>query len=235
MVRRYFGDAHSALGQRLTVGLGDSRRDHQVVGVMGDVRYRQIVPRVWVPLSTPQRVSFVVRSRGDLARAALEIRSAAQRVAPDVPVESLEPYQTAIDWRTGGDRVAMGMLVLCAALVLFFAATGLYGLVALSVNLRRAEFGTRFALGARVRDVVAMVIGQALVLLAVGVTVTLGAGLLAANAMRRLLYAVTPFDPITLLFVVGLVTLVTVAASVVPALGAGRVDVLEALRAVDDC
>ena len=68
------------------------------------------------------------------------------------------------------------------------------------------------------RDVVAMVIGQALVLLAVGVTLGLGAGLLAANAMRRLLYAVTPFDPITLLFVVGLVTLVTVAASVVPAL-----------------
>jgi putative ABC transport system permease protein len=229
--RRYFGDAHSALGRRLTVGLGDSRREYQVVGVMGDVRYRQLVPRVWVPLSTPQRVSFVVRSNDDLARAASEIRSAAQRVAPDVPVESLEPYQTAIDRRTGGERVAMGMLVSCAALVLLFAATGLYGLVALSVNMRRAEFGTRFALGARVRDVIAMVIGQAFVLLAVGFALGISAGLLAANAIRRLLYGVTPFDPITLLFVVGLLTLVTVAASVVPALRAARVDVVEALRA----
>ena len=125
----------------------------------------------------------------------------------------------------------MGMLASCAALVLFLAATGLYGLVALSVNMRRAEFGTRFALGARARDVVAMVIGQAFVLLAVGFALGISAGLLAANAMRRLLYGVTPFDPITLLFVVGLLTLVTVAASVVPALRAARVDVLEALRA----
>lgn len=229
--RRYFGDTNGALGRRLMVGLGESRREYQVVGVTGDVRYRQLVPRVWLPLSTPSRVSFVVRSNGDLARAVRAIRAASQRVAPDIPVESLEPYQTAIDRRSGGDRVALGMLVSCAALVLVFAATGLYGLVALSVNMRRAEFGVRFALGATSRGVVGMIVRQAFVLLAVGLALGALAGLLAANAMRRLLYGVTPFDPITLLFVGALLTLVTVAASVIPALRASRVSALEALRA----
>ena len=229
--RRYFGDADSALGRRLGVGSGEGRHEYQIVGVTGDVRYRQAVPRVWVPLSSPQRVSFVVRANGDRARAAAEIRAAARRVAPDVPVESLEPYQTAIERRTGGERIAMGMLVSCAAVALLFAATGLYGIVALSVTMRRAEFATRFALGARVRDVVTMVVGQAFVLLAIGFVLGIGAGLLAANAMRRLLYGVTPSDPFTLLSVVGLLALVALAASIVPALRAARVDVIQALRA----
>jgi hypothetical protein len=234
LARRHFGAPAAAIGRRLAVGIGEAQRVRQIVGVTGDVRdverERGDQPRVWVPLSSPQRVAFVVRTGGDPAAAAAAIRAAARAIAPDVPVESLEPYQAAIDRRTGGDRVMMGMLIAFSAVALFFAATGLYGIVALSVNLRRAEFGTRVALGAQMRDVIGMVIGQAFRLLAVGLAFGVAGGLLAANAMRRLLYGVTPADPVNLLSVVGLLAMVTLAASLAPAIRAARVDVMQSLR-----
>jgi putative ABC transport system permease protein len=113
---------------------------------------------------------------------------------------------------------------------LLFAATGLYGTVAYSASQRRGEFGTRFALGAQVRDVALLVVGQAFRLLGIGLAMGLVGGLAAASAMRRLWYGVTPLDPFNVAGVVALLAMVTLAASLVPAWKATRVDVVEALR-----
>jgi predicted permease len=230
--RRHFGGPHGAIGRHLAVGVGAGRRERQIVGVTGDVRdiERQVPARVWVPLAAPARVSFVVRGSVELARTAAAVRMAARAAVPDVPVESLEPYQAAIDRRTGSDRVMMGMLIAFAAVALIFAATGLYGIVAMSVTMRRAEFGTRVALGAQVRDVAALVLGQAFKLLGAGVVFGVAGGVAAGTAMRRLLFGISPLDPINMLMVAVLVTLVTLAASVGPAIRAMRLDVVQTLR-----
>jgi putative ABC transport system permease protein len=147
-----------------------------------------------------------------------------------VPIEQLETYDRAIERRGGSDRVIMGLLTAFALIALVFAATGLYGTVAYSASQCRAEFGTRFALGAQVRDVALLVMGQAFRLLGMGLALGLTAGLGAASAMRRLWYGVTPLDPLNVAGVVALLAMVTLAASLMPAWKATRVDVVEALR-----
>jgi putative ABC transport system permease protein len=233
--RRYFGGARAALGRGVMIVREGVSRLHQVIGVTGDVRNTDpehgMPPRVWVPMFNPRTVTVVVRTAGDTNTAAGLVRRVAREVLPDVAVESLESYDQAISRRTAGDRVAMGMLVAFSLAALLFATTGLYGTVALSANMRRAEFATRVALGARVGDVAALVVRQAFRLLAAGAAVGLAGGVLAGSAMRRLLYGVTPFDPVNLLTVLALLAGVMLLASVGPALRAARVDVIQAIRA----
>lgn len=232
---RYLGGIDAALGRRLTTRVGGVIRERQIVGITADVRNvepeRGIPPRVWVPLSVPRAVAFVVRGPGDPIRLAPTVRRIARDLAPGVPLDALEAYDQGISRRGGSDRVVMGMLASFAGVALIFAVTGLYGSVAYSASQRRAEFGTRFALGAQVRDVAGLVVRQAFTLLAVGLALGLAGGLAAAHAMRRLLYGVTPLDPLNVAGVVVLLALATLAASVVPAWRAARVDVVAALRA----
>ena len=231
--RRYFGGATDALGRRLTLRRDGIPRVHQVVGVTGDVRdtdrARGMPPRVWLPLANPRAVMFVVRTGGDLQGASTAVRRVARAVVPAVPIEALETYDRGISRRSGGDRVAMGMLMSFAAVALLFATTGLYGTVALSTHLRHAEFATRYALGARLPDIAALVIGQAARLLAVGGTLGVAGGVAAGTGIRRLLYGVTPLDPLNLLTVLALMGLVTLAASLAPALRAMRIDVVQTM------
>jgi putative ABC transport system permease protein len=231
---RYFGSLDQALGRRLRIRVRGVGREHQIVGITGDARNvepeRGLPPRVWVPLADPRHVAFIVRAIGDPALLSSAMRQAVRDVAPGVPIEGLETYNQAIARRGASDRVIMGMLTSFAAVALVFAATGLYGIVAFSASRRRAEFGTRVALGAQWRDVAGLVIGQAFKLLAVGLSLGSVCGMAVASAMRSMLYGVTPFDPFNLLGVVALLSLVTLFASLMPAWRAARVDVMESLR-----
>ncbi len=110
------------------------------------------------------------------------------------------------------------------------AALGIYGVVAYSVTQRTREMGLRMALGANKSDVLRMVIrngmGQIAVGLAVGTVGAVGVGVL----LKGLLFEVSRMDPVTLVGVVFLLTIVGLAASLIPALRATRVDPIEALR-----
>ena len=183
-----------------------------------------------MPLSAPVNVGFVVRAAGDASASAPAVRQAVRDAAAAVPIEGLETYDRAIARRGGSDRVIMGLLTSFALAALLFAATGLYGTVAYSASQRLAEFGPRLALGAQVWDVAWLVMGQAFRLLGAGLVLGLGGGLAAATAMRSLWYGVTPLDPFNIAAVVSLLGVVTVVASLLPALRATRVDVVKVLR-----
>jgi putative ABC transport system permease protein len=232
--RRYYGSVADVVGRQITLRHGDAATSYQIVGVTEDIRNtdpeRGTPPRVWTPLADPRTLMVVVRSPGEMATTAAMIREAMRAVAPGVPVEGLESYVRSIDRMQGGNRVAMGMLMSFAAIAVVFAAIGLYGTIALTVNLRRAEFATRFALGAQTRDVMRLVLGQAFRLLAIGLVPGIILGLLAGTGMRRLLFGVTPLDPLNILAVVAMLTLITVCASAGPALRAARLDLIRVLR-----
>ena len=232
--RRYFDGEDHAVGSALAVRSGGELVTYQIIGVTGDVRNtdpeRGMPPRVWVPMADPATVTFVVRSNRDTPATTAAIRDAVREVVPGVPVESLETYERAISRMQGGDRVAMGMLITFAAVAVLFAATGLYGTVTLSANLRRAEFATRYALGAQIGSVASLVFREAFQLLLAGLVPGVALGLLAASGMRRLLFGVTPLDPLNLLTVIALLAVIAVAASLAPAIRAARLDLIKVLR-----
>ena len=232
---RYFGGTRAALGKTMTVVRGEERVTRTIVGVVTDITSGDIElgpqPYIWAPLGAARRVGFLVSGTADAQSLAAAIRQEAQAALPMTPVEELETYDAALYRLVASDFVIIGVLAGFALLALILAAVGLYGVVAFSAQQRRAEFSTRVALGAQTRDVLAIVFGQAFRLLAVGVSVGLAAGLLAATAMRSVFLGVEPLDPVNAIGVVGLLSLVTLAASVVPALRARRVDLVRALRA----
>jgi putative ABC transport system permease protein len=233
--RRYFDGEDDAVGRALVIHEGSELVTYQIIGVTGDVRNtdpeRGMPPRVWVPMTDPTTVTFVARSSGDIAVATAVIRDAVRELAPGIPLESLETYARAISRMQGGDRVAMGMLISFASVAVLFAAIGLYGTVALSANLRRPEFATRYALGAQVGSVASLVFREAFKLLLIGLVPGVALGLLAASGMRKLLFGVTPLDPLNLLTVVALLTVIAVIASLAPAIRTARLDLVKVLRA----
>jgi putative ABC transport system permease protein len=113
---------------------------------------------------------------------------------------------------------------------LLLAAVGIYGVISFSVTRRTQEIGVRMALGARPRDVVRMVVRQALALSLAGVVLGIGAGLALARVIRTILYGISPTDPLTLAAVSVVLLAVAALASWLPARRAARVDPVVALR-----
>ena len=113
---------------------------------------------------------------------------------------------------------------------MLLAALGIYGLVSFSVVQRTREIGVRKAVGARTQDIVQLVVGGNAMLLAAGLCVGLGAGVLGAIGLRGFLTGVAPMDVVTLASASAVVAGAALLASLVPALRAARVDPLVALR-----
>jgi putative ABC transport system permease protein len=110
------------------------------------------------------------------------------------------------------------------------AAIGIFGMVAYAVSQRTHEFGLRMALGAQRQDLLRLVVGDGFKIVATGVFVGISVSSALTWFMRRLLYAVSPNDPLTLVVVAALLALVTLAACYIPARRATRVDPMVALR-----
>jgi putative ABC transport system permease protein len=231
---RYFGGVRQSLDRRVVAMLHGQPREFRVVGVTGDVRdtvqQRGMPPRLWLPAANVHTPIFALRVSGDRRSAAEAIRDVVRRTAPGVPIERLEAYERAIARRDGGNRIAMGMLIAFSIVALLLSAIGLYGTVALASSMRQSEFATRVAVGAGTGDLLRLVVGHTLRLAALGFLPGMALGVAGAMGIRRLLYGVTPFDPINVLVV--LLTLATIAAcaSAGPALRAVRLDVASLLR-----
>jgi predicted permease len=238
--RRYFGSAEAAVGQRLDLVEGEGPRagatlEYRVAGVAGDVitgdPENGMPPRVWTPLGSVRRVSIAVKTAGPPADAAALVRDAVGRVVPLTPLEGLEPFDTEAARQVSSDIIVLSIFFGFAMLALMLATTGLYGVVSYAASRRTAEFATRFALGARPRDVGRMIVAQSMRVVAIGVTLGLVLGLLLSVAVRQAFFGVSPFDPLNTIGVVLLLVLVTLAASVIPARRAARTDLTSALRA----
>jgi ABC-type antimicrobial peptide transport system permease subunit len=129
-----------------------------------------------------------------------------------------------------GRRFNMTLLMTFAALALALAAVGVYGVMNYSVMLRRRELGIRIALGARALDVLRLVLGQGLALTLIGVAVGMAGAYALTRLMESLLYGVTATDFLTFGSVSGVIILVGLLASFLPARRATKVDPMIALR-----
>jgi putative ABC transport system permease protein len=122
------------------------------------------------------------------------------------------------------------LLTLFAGVALVLAAVGIYGVISYSVAQRTSEFGIRIALGAAPKDVLGMVLGQGLMLGAVGVALGAAGALALTRYIRGLLFGISSFDPLTFVVMAAVLAAVTLAACWIPAHRATRVDPMIALR-----
>ena len=130
----------------------------------------------------------------------------------------------------GQRRLSVILFGVFAAVALVLAAVGLYGVISYSVAQRTNEIGIRMALGAERRDILRMVVEHGLKLTLAGVVLGLGGAYALTRVMSSLLFEVSATDPLTFVIVPLLLALVALAACLVPARRATKVDPLQALR-----
>ncbi len=148
----------------------------------------------------------------------------------DQPIGRVTTLEQAARGSVAYPRLYATLFATFAALTLALAALGIYGTIAYSVGLRTREIGIRMALGAQQGDVLRLVLGQGVRLVAVGLVLGLGTALALSHLLTSLLYGVKPTDPATLAAVALLLGGVSMLASWLPARKAARIDPLRALR-----
>jgi putative ABC transport system permease protein len=234
LATRIFGTLE-VLGRRIIMGgVGDEA--YAVVGVVQDVHVRTLReiarPQMYFPYTrSPSRVvNLVVTTAADPRQTASALRAAAREVAPSAAVFQLASLREVYDASVWQERLYSRLLLGFAGIALVLAALGVYGVVAYAASQRTQEIGVRVALGARRGDVRWLVVRDGLAL-GLGGSVLGAVGAVAAGgALRGLLYGVSPTDPLILVGVPLLLTLVAMAASLLPAHRASRTDPIAALR-----
>ena len=140
------------------------------------------------------------------------------------------PMSVLVDASLGSRRFYMTLLAVFAGVALLLAIVGTYGVIAYGVQLRRRELGIRLALGATRQRVMAMVLREGFVLVAIGATIGLGAALVLTRLLESLLFEVGSRDPFTLASATAALIAVALLASLLPARKAAALDPLEAIR-----
>jgi putative ABC transport system permease protein len=244
MARDLFPDKDPT-GEHIRVDEGNIR--FEIIGVVGHIKhlsweadaqskiryqmysnYNQIPDQYFAPVT--RTMSLVARAKSDPARLIPAIRRQVADVDSDQPIYNLKLMEELISSSMSQQRFAMTLLVVFAALAILLAGVGIYGVTSYSVTQRSHEIGIRMALGARGGDVLNMVVIQGLKLVLIGVAIGVGGAFALTRLMTGLLFGVSATDTVTFLVTSLALTGVAVAASLIPARRATKVDPMVALR-----
>ena len=223
------------IGKRIHFWSADSTTLRTVVGVAGDMHYRSLresTAEVYLPWKQSYwQGSFAIRTTGSLASVLPALRRATAEVNPALTLWQADPMDDLIAKPLAQPRLSALLLAGFAFVSMLLAAIGLYGVMASSVRGSMRELGVRAALGASPERLRRGVLTQALLVTGTGAVVGLAVALAASRLLAKLLFEVSPADPISLLGSAALLLIVAVIAAYVPARHATRVDPVQALRA----
>lgn len=231
---RRFYPGENPLGQRIQVTNGT--KPGEIVGVVGDVREIGVdtanLPAVYQPAAQNplRRMYFSVRAAADPAALIPGVRQVIREMDSDLPLDSVGTVDSRVAKSISMERFATVLTALFAGLALLLAMVGIYGALSYAVTQAAREIGIRIALGARGGVVLKMVLRHAAILVGVGFAIGLPAALGVGRLLAGALYKVKPEDPLTYVAVTLILLLTALAACVIPALRASRVDPLVALR-----
>ncbi|HEU4478772.1 MAG TPA: FtsX-like permease family protein, partial [Pyrinomonadaceae bacterium] len=234
--RRFF-PGEEPLGRRIDED--GSRTAHGfavIVGVVGGVKHTDVKgeprPTMYVPAeqSPWETMTLVVRSSGDPNALTSALRAEVSAVDKDQPLSEIATMEQLFAKAVAPQRFNLMLVGLFATLALTLATVGVYGVIAYSVTQRAQEMGVRLALGASSRDILRLIIGQAMRISLLGVGLGLIAAIGLTRVMTSLLFEVSATDPVVFVGLAILLIAVTLVASYIPARRATKVDPLEALR-----
>jgi len=234
----------SVVGKRLMIGRRDAPKPNPwltVVGIVRDVRHDGLLPDgrpglnlyeallQKVPRQPPQ-LALLVRTAVPPLGVASAVQKELRALAPDLPVYDVAPLEERMERQTLGQRSLVLIMALFACFALALAAVGVYGVVSYSVANRTQEIGVRMALGAQLRDVLRLVVGQGGRLALMGVALGLLLALVVTPVLTSWLYGVSPLDKVILCGMSVLLLGVAMVASYIPARRAAKVAPFQALR-----
>ncbi len=234
LATQLFAD-QSPLGEMVAPGWAEGGL--RIVGVVGDIMGRG-------PTSPPPPAFFYPASQGNTGQFSVMIKARTRdpyEVLPDVrrtistldaevPMYQIRTIDEIAEGRLGTRRVAMSLFGGFATLALLLGAVGIYGVMSYSVSQRSQELGVRLALGASRRSVFALVLGHGARITLPGVVMGVLVALASARVLSGLLYEVSTLDPVTYVSVAGILVIVSILATYLPAHRATRADPLVSMR-----
>jgi len=236
-----FFPGENVLGKKLKPGAGNGAPEgpawRTIVGVVGDIRHgatsREMEPMYYLPasqLSTWCCLYSVVRTGMDPLSLEPDAQLLVASMDGDIPMTDVHTMRDLIGLELAQPRFAMVLLGAFAALALVLTVVGLYGVMAYSVARRTREIGLRLALGAERARVMRMVLRDAGVLLALGISIGLVAALFSGSLLTKMLYGAGPRDPFILAAVCAGIAIAGILAAYLPALRAASIEPMQALR-----
>jgi putative ABC transport system permease protein len=245
MARTFFPN-EDPIGKHITMDLVPEERPREIVGIVGDVKVSRTqttpkpalyVPHVQRPLRyrgpyqwTRVYMSYLVRPAGNAASVIPALRKAVAAIDPDRPIGKFQTMDDVLAEQVQEPRYYTLLLGIFAGVATLLATVGIYGVMAHAVAERTREIGIRMALGAHWRDVMKLVMWNALLLIGAGLAVGLGGSFALTRLIATRLWGVTATDPATFASVAVLLALIALLATLVPARRAMRVDPTVALR-----
>jgi predicted permease len=208
----------------------------EIVGVAETIKYQTMtdpIDFVYMPLAQHPvaRMVLMLRSSGDPLQLVQPVKDAVYSLDPNLPLLQTRAYEEYyLNQAVRGPEIAIDLVGTMGLVGLLLAIAGLYGLVAYNVSRRTHEIGIRMALGAASSDVLRMVMGKGIVLVAIGTALGLAMGFALEQFMNSMLFNSAGVDVVAYIIVVPTLFLVTMLATYVPARRASRIAPTQALR-----
>jgi predicted permease len=240
---RQFANGANPVGKRLwqKAELQEPQTEYEIVGLVKNTKYVDLredyPPLVYVPMSQLDDCrgecvntdTVLIRSNAPLTDLTTRVKQTITQMSPDISIE-FNTVQDMIHDHLLGERLMATLSGFFGFLAGLLATLGLYGVMSYAVARRTNEIGIRMTLGAGRGQITAMIVREAGMLLAAGLAAGIPLSIAGSRAASSILFGLKPYDPSTLTMAVGLLALVAVAASYLPARRATRVDPMVALR-----
>ena len=226
----------SAVGKQLVIDYSTGTYPYEIVGVLGDVRFRgprsEPLPEFYLPHAQRSYLIMhvVMKTAGDPRQLMPAVREAMKGVDPQVPAQGMYALTDLLGATYARDRQAMVTLLIFAAAAIALAVLSIYGVLSQRVRERSREIAVRIALGADTATVVGWVARSGLRLIVAGMTAGLGLAWAASGALEAMLFGVTPTDPLTVIAVLAGVAAIGVIATLAPTWRATRINPVDILR-----
>ncbi len=242
VIDKFAADRHwpgtDPIGQRVRRGGQPNAAWATIVGVVSTVKHWELeaavaketlyFPYAQVPHNN---VTLVLRAAAEPTSLIAAVRRTVLAVDPEQPIFDVQTLAARLDASLQSHRAPMVLLSVFAGVALLLAALGIYGVLAFSVGQRTTEFGLRLALGADRPAILGLVLRQGLALVALGIALGLAGYLALSRWIATQLFQITPTDPATLILAPAFLATIALAACLLPARRATKVDPMVALRA----
>jgi putative ABC transport system permease protein len=248
MAKQFWKD-REPLNDRIVIGRGGGKdftdeRPRQIVGIVGDVRHRDLStppePEIYVPQAQlPDSIianfvrlapnTWIIRTQNQTQQLSAAIQQQL-RQATGLPVKEVDSMNQIVAGSLEVDRFVMIIMSAFAAMAVFLSAVGIYGVMSYSVQQRTPEIGIRIALGAEPSQARNLVVRHGLIMTLVGVAIGLGAAWELAVFLQDFIFGVKPRDPVVFVGVPIVLTAVALVAIWLPASRATRISPMESLR-----